>query len=112
MNITVVTNVPSPYRVGLYDEVNSRLEQDGGRLTVVYGSLWRGDRQWSAEQCSLGQARTLVVPGAQLRIRGRYTYVSPRVVGALRASRPDVVVLGGYAPWMFFAAAWCRATRT
>jgi glycosyltransferase involved in cell wall biosynthesis len=112
MNVTVVTNIPSPYRVALYDEVNSRLEHDGGRLTVVYGSLWRGDRQWSAQQSSLGQARTLVVPGAQLRIRGRFTYASPRVVGALRASRPDVVVLGGYAPWMFFAAAWCRATRT
>jgi glycosyltransferase involved in cell wall biosynthesis len=39
-------------------------------------------------------------------------YVNPSVARWLARTRPDVAILGGFSPWIYAAAAWCRATRT
>lgn len=113
MRITIVTNMPTPYRTGLYEALDRRLKSVGGRLSVVYGTRRDPTRQWPEFYPGLtGTVDSVFVPRARVDIRGHSTYVNPLVVRYLSRTRPDVVVLGGFAPWIYPAALWCRGTKT
>jgi glycosyltransferase involved in cell wall biosynthesis len=109
---TLLTNIPTPYRAALYERVHRRLEAGGGGLTVVYGALHQPGRQWTDTQPPTGDAPYKVARRAQLRVRGRVTYANPAVVRTVARTRPEVVVMSGYAPWTYSVAAWCAAVRT
>lgn len=109
MRLTVVTNIPTPYRAPLYDELHRRLSERGGGLTVVYGARSERRSQWAEGETPVGVAPSIFLNRRPLGFGRRSTYANPLVVRALRRSRPDVAVLGGYAPWLYAAALWCRA---
>jgi glycosyltransferase involved in cell wall biosynthesis len=109
---TLLTNIPTPYRAAFYGRVHRTLEAGGGGLTVVYGAMRQSDRQWSDAEPPTGDAPFAVVRRAQVRYRGRITYVNPAAARTVARTRPDVVVLSGFAPWTYSVALWCAATRT
>jgi glycosyltransferase involved in cell wall biosynthesis len=109
---TLLTNIPTPYRAALYGSVHRTLEVGGGRLVVIYGATHQSGRQWSDERPPTGDAPFMVVRRAQLRLRGRITYANPAVVRTVARTRPEVVVISGYAPWTYSVASWCLATLT
>lgn len=110
VRVTVVSPEPTPYRSPLFDRVASRPEVE---LTVVYAAATVASRRWGdVEQrhrsVVLGGVR---VPGMRRLLRHDYP-VTPGVVGALRASAPDVVVATGWSTFASQAAiAWCRLRR-
>lgn len=109
---TLLTNIPTPYRAAFYGRVHRTLAAGGGGLTVVYGAMHQPDRQWSDAEPPTGDAPFAVVPHAQVRLRGRVTYANPVAARSVARTRPDVVVVSGYAPWTYGVALWCAATRT
>jgi glycosyltransferase involved in cell wall biosynthesis len=109
---TLLTNIPTPYRAALYGRVHRMLAAEGGGLTVVYGAMQQPDRQWSDAEPPTGEAPFGVVPHAQVRLRGRITYANPAAAGTVARTRPEVVVMSGYAPWTYGVALWCAASRT
>ncbi len=111
MRLTVVTNIPTPYRTPLFDETDRLLGRMGGSLTVIYGAHSRPDRQWAEYQPECGGAQGLFVPYAQLRLGRRATEVSPLVVRYIARTGPDVVIVGGFAPWGYVIAGWCAYRR-
>lgn len=110
LRVTLVTNIPAPYRIPLYDEVDRLLRADSGRFTVIYGARTASDRQWS-NAVDTGRSEASFVPRGQFQFRKHITYINPTVVVPLSKSRPHVVIAGGYAPWTYAVAAWCRANR-
>lgn len=111
MRVAIVTNMPTHYRAPLYERIEQQLENKGGHLTVIYAAFSAPDRQWRDVQPTAGATDTRFLNRRPLTLRGRSTYVNPLVVRELRRARPDVVVLGGYAPWIYPGAAWCRLRR-
>jgi glycosyltransferase involved in cell wall biosynthesis len=112
MRVTLLTNTPTPYRAPLYTLVGKLLHERGDRFTVVYGAEREPRNQWPENRAAIGDVDAVFVARNPLVIRGRATYADPRVVKILHSIRPDVVVIGGYAPWTYWAAAWCRTRRT
>jgi glycosyltransferase involved in cell wall biosynthesis len=120
VRLTIVTNTPAPYRIPLYERIDSLLRQRGGQLSVVYGArslaartsayTTRG-RQWADTSPNVGQVESVFVREQPQRLRGRETYADPRVLRRLARTRPDVVIAGGFAPWIYLVAAWCRVRR-
>jgi glycosyltransferase involved in cell wall biosynthesis len=110
MRVTLLTNIPTPYRAPLYSAIDSQLRTSGGGLSVVYGAQGAPDRQWATE-APLGTAPSFLVPRAFVRMKGRQMYVNPRAAAVVSRTRPDVVVLGGFAPWNYAAAAWALMQR-
>ena len=104
--VTVISPEPTPYRSPLFDRVAARDEVE---LTVVYAAPTVVSRSWRVEP----HHRAVFLRGVGIRALRpilRHDYpVTPGVGRALRASRPDVVVVSG---WSTFAAqaavAWCR----
>lgn len=110
VRVTVVSPEPAPYRAPLFDRIAERPEVE---LHVVYAGWTIADRTWTVE---LDHPHTVLrglrVPGARALLHHDYP-ISPGVVGALRRSAPDVVVVSGWSTFACQAAiAWCRATRT
>jgi glycosyltransferase involved in cell wall biosynthesis len=104
--VTVVSPEPTPYRSPLFDRIGARDDVD---LTVIYAGRSVADRTWSVvPQHRAVYLHGLRLPGARMLVRHDYP-VTPGIVRALGASRPDVVVVSG---WSTFASqgalAWCR----
>lgn len=109
MRLAIVTNIPSPYRVALFDRVDELLRARGGRLIVIFGARSEPRSQWSDSKPRPAFAESIILSERPLRFRGRSTYVNPRVALVLQQTQPDAVVIGGYAPWTYIAATWCRS---
>jgi glycosyltransferase involved in cell wall biosynthesis len=106
IRVAAVFPEPTPYRAPLLDRVAALPEID---LTVVYAAGTVAGRTWRVEPKHRAVfLRGLRVPGAARVLRHDYP-LTPGIVPALEAIRPDVVVVSG---WSTFAAqaaiAWCR----
>jgi glycosyltransferase involved in cell wall biosynthesis len=106
VRLTIVLPEPTPYRTGMLDLLAERPDLD---LTVLYAAAAVQQRAWAVDV----RHRAVVlhgrrVPGAHRLLRHDYP-LSLGVLGALRAARPEVVVVSG---WSTFASqatvAWCR----
>ena len=109
VRLTVVLPEPTPYRTGMLDLLAARPDLD---LTVVYAGSSLQRRSWDvAVRHRAVLVDGLRVPGASRVLRHDYP-LSVGVFRALRASRPEVVVVSG---WSTFASqatvAWCRRRR-
>jgi len=51
--ILLVTNIPTPYRIPLFNELKEQLERKGLGLKVVFGALGYARRKWAVDmsQC-------------------------------------------------------------
>jgi glycosyltransferase involved in cell wall biosynthesis len=106
IRVTAVFPEPTPYRAPLLDRVAGLPEID---LTVLYAAGTVAGRTWRVQPKHRAVfLRGLRVPGAERVLHHDYP-LTPGVVSALNAARPDVVVVSG---WSTFAAqgaiAWCR----
>jgi len=109
VRVAAVFPEPTPYRAPLLDRVAALDEVD---LTVIYAAETVARRTWRVEPRHRAVfLRGVGIPGASRVLHHDYP-LTPGVVGALSAARPDVVVVSG---WSTFAAqaalAWCRARR-
>jgi glycosyltransferase involved in cell wall biosynthesis len=109
MRVTVVSPEPTPYRAPLFDRVAAQQEVD---LTVIYAARTVAGRTWDVElhhpSVFLSGPR---VPGLGRLLRHDYP-LTLGIARALRATRPDVVVVSGWSTFASQAAiAWSRAHR-
>lgn len=51
--VLVVTNIPTPYRIPLFNQLNEELEKRGIKLKVAFGALGYARRKWAVDmsQC-------------------------------------------------------------
>jgi glycosyltransferase involved in cell wall biosynthesis len=105
--VTVVSPEPTPYRAPLFDRIAKHVD-----LTVLYAAPTIAGREWSVSLNHRAMIlRGVRVPGMRSVIRHDYP-VTFGIAGALRSSRPDVVVISGWSTFASQAAvAWCRVHR-
>lgn len=101
LRLAVVTNIPAPYRVPVY---NRLAREDGIDLHAFYAARSEPDRAWDLPP--IEHAHTFL-PGTVHQRGGRYIHHNPGTWKALRRFDPDVVVTTGYNPTHL--AAWAYA---
>ena len=109
MRILIVTEIPAPFRIPLFNALAAQPDVD---LCVAFLAEHDPRRTYRVyrEEFSF---REVVLRGWSLRRGGRWVVVSRGVLGLLRRTRADVVVVGGWnqpAFWQVLVAA--RTTRT
>ena len=102
IRVAIVTNIPAPYRLPVYDYLMAEGDID---LKLFYCSGKEPDRAWDIAKTT--------VPVQYLRERyitfsGRYIHVNPDVWDALKAFKPDVVITTGFNPTHLIAIAYAR----
>jgi glycosyltransferase involved in cell wall biosynthesis len=102
--LTLVTEIPAPYRIPLFNALAKRLQ-----LQVVFLRDSNPERPYEGH---LDERRFdwRTLRGAELTLRGRWVVVNRGLLRRLRGS--DVVVVGGWnQPAFWEAAAWCKLRR-
>lgn len=96
INTALITNIPSPYRQGLFEELHRQKELD---LTVYYCARIESDRDWDI---AFGDYRYHVLKGLTL---GKSFHINPAIISPILGRKHDAVILGGfYYPTLHFAA--------
>ncbi len=95
--VLFLSEIPTPYRLPLYRRL---AEHPGLDIEVVFLAAGEPDRPWALDD-ELAGIPHRILRGLHPRIRTRrntFVYeVNPGVVPLLLRSRPDVLVVGGYA---------------
>jgi glycosyltransferase involved in cell wall biosynthesis len=103
MNLAVVTNILTPYRIPLFEAIRKRVEA----LHVFLMAEREENRDWTLSatsfQCDVLPGFHVKPPGAEVSL-----HVNHGVMRALRRANPDVVLSGGYAPANIEAWLYCR----
>lgn len=106
MNLAVVTNILTPYRIPLFDAIAKRVD----RLHVLLMAEREENRDWTlgatSFQCDVLPGFHVKLPGAEVSLHANHG-----VMRALRRADPDVVLSGGYAPANLTAWLYCRLHR-
>lgn len=100
--LVIVTNIPAPYRLPVYDLLTCEPDID---LHVVYCSGREPDREWNFGQAGFAHS---FLNESFVRYRGRFIHINHDVWSALNRLRPDVVVTTGFNPTHLLAYAWAR----
>ena len=102
--LTLVTEIPAPYRIPLFNALAERLT-----LRVIFLRDRNPERPYAGHH---GERRFdwHTLGGSELTVRGRWIVLSHGLLRRLRGS--DVVVVGGWnQPAFWLAAAWCKLRR-
>lgn len=100
LRLALVTNIPAPYRVPVFDRVAAT---PGIRLRVLYGALREPDRDWDLPPL---QHDHVLLPGRVISRGGRHIHVNPAVWRELDRLAPQVVLTTGYNPTHLAAFVW------
>ena len=100
MRLAIVTNIPAPYRVPVY---NILAATSGIDLHVFYAVEREPDRNWDLP--AFAHAHTYL-KGRMYTRSGRFIHDNPEVFDRLKTFRPDVVVTTGYNPTHLYAIAY------
>jgi glycosyltransferase involved in cell wall biosynthesis len=99
MRLALVTEIPAPFRIPLWNALADRLdlrvlflsERDPRRAYDLHADEWRFDSR--------------VLPGRSLLTRGRWLVFNRRLRAELRQFRPDALLIGGWNQPAFLQAA-------
>lgn len=95
--VLLVTNIPTPYRIPLFNELNAQLAGLGISFKVVFAALGYPRRKWEIDmtQCSFSWE---VLNRGRLRSRDAesalFTY--PGLGGILRGEKDAIIIVGGF----------------
>ena len=92
LRVALVTNIPAPYRVPVYNRVAQLQPFD---LTVFYAAPSEPDRNWDLPAL---EHKHVFLDGTMYTRGGRFIHHSPALWGELVRYAPDVVVTTGYNP--------------
>ena len=104
--VALLTEIPAPYRIPLFNALADRVE-----LTVLFLRERNPERPYRLHEDELRFERR-VLAGRDVTVRGRWLVLNRGVVHALRRARPKVVLLGGWnQPAFWSALSWAQRRR-
>lgn len=106
----LITNIPTPYRIPLFNELNRQMQDEGMELHVIFSEAGYQRRQF---EINLNDSKF------PFTILGGGTITSPKdtektyffysgLWKALNSTRPKKVIVAGFSTASIITAAWCR----
>ncbi len=105
MRVALITNIPAPYRLPVFERVAGQLGDD---FIVIFCARIEPNRQWDLGPLSF---RHLYLKERFVCYRGGYVHNNPDVIKELRRFRPDVVITTGFNPTSLYAWGYSMCRR-
>jgi glycosyltransferase involved in cell wall biosynthesis len=97
MRIVLVTNIPAPYRIPVYNIVTRELGDD---FFVIFCAPIEPNRQWNLEEFGF---KHVYLRENFSKSGGAFVHNNLDVIGVLRKYKPDVVITTGFSPTYLYA---------
>ena len=104
MRIALLTEIPAPFRIPLF---NALAGLDGIDLQVLFLSRNDPRRDYPVYESEF-RFDWEVLPGRDISVRGRWIVLNADVRRRLRHAHPDVVIVGGWNQPAFWSALTLR----
>jgi glycosyltransferase involved in cell wall biosynthesis len=102
IKVAMVTNIPAPYRLPIYERVVQHQDLD---FCAFFCNGREPDREWDLQQTGVQQ---VYFKESYFTYRGRYIHCNPDAWAALSAFKPDVVITTGFNPTFIVAYLYAR----
>jgi glycosyltransferase involved in cell wall biosynthesis len=97
MKVALITNIPTPYRIPLFNVLNRKLIERDLHLRVLFGSLGYARRHWSIDLTKMGfDHQILSSRKFAFNDQERTIFSYAELLGALNQHEPDVVITAGF----------------
>ncbi len=105
--VVVVTNIPNPYRVPLFNELNEQLRRENIALIVVFGSEGYSRRKFILDKSEMKFKFVFLKSSTyQLGNEERIVFSYKGLQSLLSDLKPDVIVTPGFSPATMKALLW------
>jgi glycosyltransferase involved in cell wall biosynthesis len=106
IRLSMVTNIPAPYRVPVLNRLAASPDID---LTVLYAARTEPDRSWDLPE--LQHSHQFLRESIHRRRDDKFMHNNPDVMPRLSSIKPDVVMTNGFNPTHLYAFAYAQAFR-
>lgn len=108
--IMIITNIPNPYRIALFNELNAQLKQKCIKLMVVFGARQYSRRkfQLDMEECRFDY-RILKSSPRNIFFTGKTLFTYSGLLKLIRQEQPDQFIIIGFSPGT--VKLWLRSFR-
>ena len=94
LRILHLTNIPTPYRVNFFNNLNKVLSSKGIELYVIYCSYSEPNRNWGIDDFNLNY-KFKFLKGITLNLFGIYLHLNPFILNYLNKLKPDILINAG-----------------
>ena len=96
-SVLVITNIPTPYRIPLFNELDRQLSAQGYKLKVVFGALGYSRRNWALTltNCNFDY-EVLKSKAIYIKNKESPAFTYPRLIKLIRRQRPVAIVTNGF----------------
>jgi glycosyltransferase involved in cell wall biosynthesis len=99
VNVVIITNVPTPYRIPLFNEIARQLGGKNVQLHVIFAAATYGRRSWDTDWSGcLFRHTVLDSPVFESPDGERAMFTYRGLPAALGAVKPSVVIASGFSP--------------
>ena len=94
--ILLITNIPNPYRIPLFNELHQQLLAEGYALKIVFGALGYSRRQWNInlEECEFDY---VVLPSKTINSgQESVIFTYPHLHKLLKNEQPVAIITNGF----------------
>jgi glycosyltransferase involved in cell wall biosynthesis len=95
--VLLITNIPTPYRIPLFNELNAQLAKEGIAFKVIFAALGYPRRKWAIDMAHCSFAWEVLNSGrvpSRNPEKAMFTYSGLGRV--LRAEKDALIILGGF----------------
>jgi glycosyltransferase involved in cell wall biosynthesis len=97
--IMIVTNIPNPYRIPLFNELNDRLKQRGITLKVAFGALKYAGRKFELDMNECRFDYTILNSlNIFLFFKEKPLFTYGGLLKLVKKERPDKIIIIGFSP--------------
>ena len=97
VDVWVITNIPTPYRIPFFNELNRQLSDRGLKLKVIFGARGYKRRQWAIDMGNCEFAYT-VLDSSSFRLAGNesVSFTYPGLSRLIARETPRVIVTNAF----------------
>jgi len=98
--VILITNIPNPYRVPLFEVLNEMLREAGWELLVVFGGSTYSRRKFSLSDTPF-KFRNIVLESSPVQMGKdveKTTFTYKGISKVIRDENPEVIIVNGFSP--------------
>lgn len=107
MKIIIITNIPAPYRVDLFNRIHQEWISKGYYLKIIFLTKNYRRRKWNINISDI-KFEFSIADHNPISLRESFFSFGTVMIKQLIQEKPDVVILGGFSVPMILAFFYCR----